>query len=301
MFVQVGVWGTPKLARYLMERQYPQLWLHDVDEKTKKAIYKLHPVAIDSTFQHQNGSNMPKLIRYYDIPDDSGLANDIRLDLLPYRNRMDALLASYMGDGFGGESRFFDHDDIEVYPYLSVESADYFTTHNMYSMYASEDFLRLLHRQLQNFSSEHCFMTQIRAYDPQFDACYQSISVKNPSALKDYVCDEPVEIKQSWLGQHEYGYMVHELPEMCRASLSSDDLDSCIAPSEVNKLINTGKLDKELISKIELTHNIKWCEPFDEKHVSFMYDLLGIRSHQNYAISHSPDVQFLDFDWDSLA
>ncbi|EMY6611246.1 hypothetical protein [Vibrio sp. SCSIO 43155] len=305
MFVQIGVWGSKRLARYLMERNNPNHWLFDVDDDTKRSIEKLHPVSIKSDFQEQHGSIMPKLLRYYDIPQGSNLAKKSRLDLSPYRARMDHKLTPYMDESIGVDCRFSDQDDIQVYPCLNHESSDYFTTHNIYSEYACEDFLRLIHRQLRNYCSSECYMTQIRAYDPNFDTCYQSIHVKNPYALKDKVSDEPVEIQQAWLGQHEYGYAVHELErELGEGALkgtSFRDPDTIISPTEMNKLILSGSVDKQIIRNIQLHHNILWNEAFDPNHVSFMYDLLGIRTKQNFYITHSKEVQFLDFDWESLA
>lgn len=305
MYVQIGVWGSKRLAKYIMERSYPQNWLYGFDDQTKKKIKALHPVAIKKDFQEQLGSIMPKMTRYYDIPNTSTLSVQPQLDLEPYKNRMTELLDPYLDESIGADTRFSDQEDIQVYPYLSHSSSDYFTTHNLYSEYACEDFLRLIHRQLQNYDSSECYMTQIRGYDPNFDVCYQNISVKNPRALKDKVSNEPCEIQQSWLGQYQYGYAVYDLErELGEGALQRSgfsDPDSTVTPTEMNKLIAAGIVDKQLISRMQLHHNILWNEPFDPNHVSFMYDLLGIRARQSFHITHSKEVQFLDFDWDSLA
>lgn len=305
MFVQIDVWGSKRLAQYIMERNYPQNWLHDVDDITKKKIQSLQPVSIKGDFKEQYGSIMPKLIRYYDLPQDSGLAIKSRFDLSPYKNRMNTNLSPYLDESIGIRSRSPEHDDIQPYPYLRHESEDYFTTHNIYSDYACEDFLRLIHRQLQNYCSDDCFMTQIRAYEPHYDICYQNISVKNPNALKDKVSDEPIELRQSWLGQHEYGYPIHELERLLgegfqKTAFRDRDIQEIITPKEMNRLILDGVINKESVSRITLYHHILWCEAFDPNHVSFMYDLLGINASQNFYISHSNKLQFLDFDWDSL-
>lgn len=305
MFVQIVVWGSQRLAQFIMERSYPQNWLYGVDGQTKKTIQALHPVSIKNDFQEQFGSIMPKMIRYYDIPEKSTLSVQSRLDLNPYKNRVTTLLEPYMDESIGASSRFADKENIQVYPYLSHPSKDYFTTHNLFSEYACEDFLRLIHRQLQNYDSRECYMTQIRAYDPDFDVCYQAISVKNPQALKERVCDEPCDIRQSWLGQHQYGYAVYELErelgEGALLELGFSDQESTLTPTEINKLIADGIIDKHIISRVQLQHHIVWNEPFKPADVSFMYDLLGFRSGQNYQITHSNKVQLLDFDWDSMA
>ena len=305
MYVQIGVWGSKRLAQFIMERSYPQNWLYGVDEHTKKKIGGLHPVSIKADFKEQIGSIMPKILRYYDIPDTSTLSIQPRFDLSPYKLRMTEYLEPYLDEEIGADSRFADHEEIEVYPCLSHQRSDYFTTHNLYSDYASEDFLRLINRQLQNYDSSECYMTHIRAYDPNFDICYQRISVKNPEALKDKVCDYPCEIRQSWLGQLQTGYAVYDLERELGEGAMEDagfcDPEATLTPIEINKLIKAGIVDKELISKIQLYHNILWQEAFDPNHVSFMHDLLGYRFNQNYHITHSNQVQLLDFDWDSLA
>lgn len=307
MFVQIGIWGSKRLCSYIMERNYPSLWMSDLDEEARGGIEKLHPISIDRDFHKQFGSIMPKLIRFYDIPDGSSLAVPYRLDLKPYINEMHLHLSPYMDESVGCKSRFKDSDDIRVYPYLSEESSDYFTTHNLYSDYANEDFLRLVNRQLQNYSADNCYMTQIRAYDPDFDICYQCISVKNPTLLKDKICDEPIEVKQAWLGQHEYGYRISLLEselgmgEARIKELGYSDSAATISPLEMNRLIADGLIDREVACRLQLQHNIKWKEVFDEKNISFMYDLLGYRTGQNYSVAHENDVTFIDFDWDSLA
>ncbi|NRB79151.1 MAG: hypothetical protein HRU38_10850 [Saccharospirillaceae bacterium] len=302
MFVQIGVWGSKELATRIMERQYPCNWLNMVDDVTKATIKKLYPIAIETNFQQQVGSIMPKLLRYYDLTSNSEFAIQNPMDLALYKKRMDMMLEPYMDENVGNDSRFHDKDDIQPYPYLRVESTDYFTTHNIYSKYACEDFLRLVHKQLQNLNSKHCYMTQIRAYDPNFDVCYQNISVKAPQLLKDFVSVEPKEIQKTWLGQHEFGYPAYELENQLGEvdELLLGDSERIITPKEMNEFIVSGLIDKTLVSKLELQHNIKWIEEFDPNHVSFMYDLLGMRAGQNFTITHSTDLQLLDFDWDSL-
>ncbi|MEI8659307.1 hypothetical protein [Vibrio sp. Hal054] len=304
MFIQVSVWGSKRLGQFLMERNHPSLWMSEMSEEDKRDIKSLHPVALKKDFQTQHGSIMPKLLEYYDVPNGNTLAIDARRDLAPYIKRMKQNLEPYLDESIGARSRFRDSDDVQVYPYLSVVSQDYIVSHNIYSDYAGEDFLRLLNRQLQNLNPDDCFRTEIRAYDPDFDTCYQRISVKSPNALIDKVCAEPLEIAQAWLGQHQYGYALYELEnELGEAevqNLISLDTNAIISPIEMNRLIASGKVEKDIIRNIQLEHNIKWSEAFDDAHVSTMYDLLGIRVGQNFTITPSKDVQYLDFDWDSL-
>lgn len=305
MFIQVGIWGSKELLTAVRERAYPSNWLAGLDNKTISEIQALHPVSIHKNCDSQQGSIMPKIIRYYDLANNSPFKNKTSLDLGPYERRMETKLEGYMDDSIFGNPRFLEHDDIAVYPYLSQDNELYFSTHNIKSLYATEDLLKLIHQQLKNFNSDHCYMTQIRGYYPEFDICYQSISVKNHEKLDIEGIDQTCEIKQSWFGQHTYGYpverLINEFGSDIENSLKPLTRDDVASPTQVYDLIRlaTG-IDTNCLSQIELEHHIKWCEAFSPNDVSFMYDLLGICSGQNYTITHSTEVDFLDFDWESL-
>lgn len=302
MYVQVGVWGSKELAKCVMERQYPKNWLKDVSEADKDTINNLHPIAISKDFQSQFGSIMPKLLRYYDLPGEFLINAPNKHDLTSYKKRMDQHLAPYLDINIGLDSRFLDKDEIQPYPYLNIESKDYFTIHNFYSIYACDTFLKLINQQLQNLCPTHCYMTQIRAYDTGVDQCYQSISIKNPDLLKDFFSDKKEDIQQAWLGRHEHGYAVYELLDNAGEldESISEDLERLISPLEMNELIKSGLIDKSH-ANIELHHKIKWREAFNPEHLSLMSDIFhATKGYWNWSFEHSDEIQMIDFDWDKL-
>ncbi|MEZ8028539.1 hypothetical protein [Enterovibrio norvegicus] len=302
MYLQIGIWGSHELATYVMNRALYQEWFKDLGEFERGCIQALKPAMITSTRKDQYGSVLPKIQHYYELKEGSPFRTNSSFDTGIYHKELNQHLKPYYDPEICLMSRFKDKDNIDVYPYLHHESSDYFTTHNCYSPYVNEAVLRLIYRQLKNFNSEHCYMTQIRAYEPFFDRCYQSITVKNPEALKDKVCDNPIELNRSWLGQVENGYCVSDLASehgsLDIPCMKFED-DRLISPSRVCDLVRGGKLDRDITCRIQLAQQILWYEEFNPDHVSLMYDLLGERMENKMYIVPNDDLVFLDFDWNS--
>lgn len=299
MHIQINVWGSKELVRELVERQDPLNWLSGESETSKKEILSLYPMSFHKP-NTQLGSVMPKMLRYYDLTDSRFIAKEA-IDLSDLRAKLHLSLVSYRDDFFlFGNRRYSDKDQIMTSTYFN----DSFTTHNIYSKDADERFLVLLHKQLQNLDPKHCYMTKIRAYNPQFDTCYQSVSVKSPQRLHDQVYNRHVEIQQSWLGQYAFGYIFSDLLTNCSYLPMSIKEDAIISPREMHTLMKSKDLnvDTEAMSKLELLHTIKWIDPIIGVGFNLIYDLFGFTGGHSFNVLKmvEEDAVLLEFDWNNV-
>jgi hypothetical protein len=246
----------------------------------------------------QFGSLFPKLLYLYEVPNGSKFLKVNTSITEADRNAVRESLAPYYEIDIGADTRFDDWDQMIPYPYLDVESKDYFLTHNIRAMYADEDFLRLIRKQLQNISSEHCFMAEIRAFEPAFDLCYQSISVNNPKALQESPVDIPTKVERCWLANSFKGYCPDELSgEVPEVDWS--EFESVIPTSTVMKALAENGIPHDRISYLEVREQMEWNEPFGDKYYCFIRDvILNTRGYSSF-VHEVPQVQNVNFCWDN--
>ncbi|NRB79145.1 MAG: hypothetical protein HRU38_10820 [Saccharospirillaceae bacterium] len=295
MFVQIDIWCSKELATWLMKNNHDNTWLSNLKENDKEGYdlaRRVEPVRIDSRTAAQTGSLLPKLLHFYEVPDRFRVAEPLSTNVLK-QSIMEILELIYFSDDNDGfRDRALERDNLEVYPYLSHDSKDYFTTHNMEisSMVNPETLLRLFRLQLDNFDSGHMYMSQLRAYDPSFDTCYQYIDVRSPSDLKEPPTSKPEVVQSSWLGCRELGY-----------STSSIDLDvvdqDFVTVSAAHKAVQDGIIDAALLSTSQLRQQIQWFEPFKGMYYSISYDLFGKFYGWTLDLCRNDSVVEVEFNW----
>lgn len=297
MIVQVNVWVSRELATWLMENYVKDSWVTRANKEDTELAKDVGPImkGRNSAFG-QFGSLFPKLLYLYELPHGSKFLKANTPTTEADRNAVRESLAPYYEIDIGADARFDDWDQMIPYPYLDEESEDYFVTHNIRSMYACEDFLRLIRKQLQNISSEHCFMAEIRAFEPAFDLCYQSISVNNPKALQESPVDMPTKIERCWLANSIKGYCPGELsievPEV-----DWPENDSVVPASTVVKSLAQKGIPHDRIKYLEIHEQIEWHEPFGDKYYCLFRDL--IFNARGYSTSYCivPPPQVVSFNW----
>lgn len=303
MYIQINIWGSRDLASWLISNYENELWLNTItDPKDREYALSLQPRRIHQRCEiGQLGSLFPKLLYFYELPQGSPFVVSEPSDNKRQIEHVASCLGPYYDNEIGWPLRQSDKDNIAPYPYLHVDYEDYFVTHNIYSKYADEDFLRLLRSQLDNYCSSHCYMTHIKAYDEHFDICYQSTAVLNPFKLKDKVKinECPKRLENVWLGQKIVGYPADDI-ERSAPALKLPENCELVTTSEVKELIAEGLISAENVAKIELIGHIHWLEHLDPKHTSLLYDLLGSFFKPlpySLIITASKSVAEVPFDW----
>lgn len=298
MIVQVNVWVSRELASWLMENYVKDSWVTLANKEDAELAKDVGPIMKGSNSAFgQFGSLFPKLLYLYELPHGSKFLKANSSISEAYRNAARESLAPYYDTDIGADARFDDWDQMIPYPYLDVESKDYFLTHNIRAMYADEDFLRLIRKQLQNISSEHCFMAEIRAFEPAFDLCYQSIRVNNPKALQESPVDTPAEIERCWLANSLKGYCPAELNDEV-PEVDWSEFESVIPTSTVIKALAEKGIPHDRIRYLEIREQIEWNEPFGNKYYCFIRDVIfNTRGYSSF-VNEVPQIQMVNFDWE---
>jgi hypothetical protein len=137
-------------------------------------------------------------------------------------------------------------------------------------------------------------MTQIRAYDKNFDVCYQSIDVMNPAALKESPCKDPIKLQHSWLGMREIGYSLTDVES--NVSNMPDDWNF-VTKERLAKLVDDGEIEYPTVSTFELQQRIEWLEHWNDFYLSITYDLVCEYTGWKTEIVPKKEVTILPFDW----
>lgn len=299
MIVQVNVWASRELAGWLMENYLNDFWVARASKEDALRAKDVGPIMKGSNSGFgQFGSLFPKLLYLYELPHGSKFLKANASTAEVDRNAVRESLAPYYEIDIGADARFDDWDQMIPYPYLDEESKDYFVTHNIRAMYADEDFLRLIRKQLQNISSEHCFMAEIRAFEPAFDLCYQSISVSNPEALQESPVDIPTKIERCWLANSLKGYCPDELSNEV-SEVDWLEFEGVIPTSTVINALTESGIPHDRIRYLEIHEQIEWNEPFGDKYYCFIRDvILSTRGYNSY-VHEVPQAQQVNFNWDN--
>lgn len=295
MLIEIDIWCSHKLATWIMTNYQNDLWVNAIrDNEDKKLAEHIKPkFKSRNSSVGQHGSLFPKMLYFYECEEKEFLIDE-PINTENYRNHASNHLLAYYDFEIGYRPRSTDRDNISPYPYLSVESKDYFTSHTIETDYAGEDFLRLIYRQLKNLNSTHCFMTQIRAYDKNFDVCYQSIDVMNPAALKESPCKDPITLQHSWLGMREIGYSLTDVES--NVSNMPDDWNF-VTKERLAKLVDDGEIEYPTVSNFELQQRIEWLEHWNDFYLSITYDLVCEYTGWKTEIIAKKEVTILPFDW----
>lgn len=300
MIVQINVWASREFASWMMENYANDLWVDQASNKDDAELAKcIRPILKGSNSAiGQFGSLFPKLLYLYELPQGSKFLKPNASKAGVEANAVRDSLPPYYEYEIGADARFADWDQMIPYPYLDVESKDYFVTHNIRARYANEDFLRLIRKQIQNISSEHCFMAEIRAFEPAFDLCYQSISVNNPKALQDSPVDIPTKIERCWLANSLKGYCLDELSSEL-TEVDWPELESIIPTETVVKVLAENGIPHDRIRYLEIHEQIEWHEPFGDKYYCLISDLIFNARGYNTFFYRAPPTQLVSFNWDS--
>jgi len=274
-------------------------WLNCVKCSEDKEHNKIMPptIKLENSRMGQVGSLFPKLLYLYECGDPAlMIQNPQKTD--ENRSAMTSHLEAYYSPYIGFYSRSTDHDNLHVYPEIIDDYRDYLITHNIEVKYGSESLLKLIHKQLKNLSPKHCYMTQIKAYDKNFDTCYQSIKVINTEALQKSPSSKPVVMEDAWCGMRNIGWNTCEVVEALNGLVVEEinENDLIVTRDKMNSLIVKGLINHELISLLESRENVFWLEYFDADYSLLTSELFF--EFSNFRVTSSSNVLKIPFNWD---